>query len=89
MQTIWKCELEIIYQQCLYVPAGGQPLFAAMQNDKLCIWFLVMPKAIPMTFQVRIHGTGQPIDTIGFTYLSSVLDGQFAWHVFVEEETNG
>lgn len=84
MKTIWKYELGITGVQGVGMPAGAQILMAQMQNDRLCVWALVDPKATPTQRTFYIYGTGHQIepDLYSAIYVATVQQGAFVWHVF-------
>lgn len=82
MKTVWKWPLVLTDAQVLPVPAGAQPLTVQMQGPPT-LWALVDTDANTRPFEVRIVGTGnRGPDVTGFTYLGTVQDRIFVWHVF-------
>lgn len=88
MKTIWKFELEITDEQYIKAPLNMTPLSAQIQNGQLVLWGIVDPKGYVGNHRVLIVGTGNPLPDMiieGMSkYLSTVQDGAFVWHVFVD-----
>ena len=64
-------------------PAGSQILTCQLQRGEFCVWALVNPEVTELnTWDVRVLGTGQDFDSVGWAYLSTVQDGPFVWHIF-------
>lgn len=62
MKTIWKYTLEITDIQHVDLPEGAEVLHVDNQNESLCMWALVDPKAKPGPMRYfEIFGTGHPI----------------------------
>jgi hypothetical protein len=86
MTTIYKYPLSITDEQTVQLPRGAVVLTVMLQQARLCLWAEVDPQAITERRTILIFGTGHAIpsrESIGaLAYLSSVIDGQFVWHVF-------
>jgi len=64
-------------------PAGSQLLTCQHQHDQLCIWALVNPEVTETnTWDIQIVGTGQDFDSVGWSYLSTVQESIFVWHIW-------
>lgn len=90
MITIYKYPLAITDTQTVKIPSEHKILTAQMQAGALCMWVGVDTKTDSEDVEVKIIGTGNPInqDALdGFDYLTSVQDGSFVWHVFVPEDS--
>lgn len=73
----------------LVMPKGSKILAFQMQNGNRCIWVLCPVEADKTTRTLTIYGTGWVIrdsESIG-TYVGTVQDGEFVWHIFDEGES--
>lgn len=83
--TVWKYPLELTDVQTLEVPRGARFLSAGKDPaGQLCVWVFVELISAKITRTVRIVGTGNPTDANRHSFLASVVDGPFVWHVFVD-----
>jgi hypothetical protein len=85
MKTIWKYEFDIADQVTLMIPPGHTKLHWGRQNpDKICLWALVDSSLIDEPNHFTVVGTGHDLSLSQneMTYLASVQDGPFVWHVF-------
>ena len=82
--TIWKYPLEIKDLQQLQVPRGGKVLSCGRDpNGQICVWILVYPERPKHIRAFRIFGTGNPFEAPDMhTFIGSIADGPFMWHVF-------
>lgn len=85
--TIWKFELKITDYQTVMIPFGASALSVQAQNDKICLWAIVDPKAKLSPYRFRIVGTGNNADDLGVdktSFLGTVQthNGALVWHVF-------
>lgn len=53
----------------------------AMQHGHICLWGIVDTNKLQIERRFIVLGTGHPLLN-DLTYVGTVLDGQFAWHVF-------
>ncbi|KQR37758.1 hypothetical protein [Deinococcus sp. Leaf326] len=65
----------------LTLPSFALPRMAAMQNGELCLWIQVDPDSAPLERAFEVFGTGQPLPLYA-TYIATVLNGPFVWHIF-------
>lgn len=84
MRAIWKYPLDVTDQQTVGMPAAAQVLSVADQAGALTVWALVDTEAAIEPRRFWIVGTGRPMPVSGATFLGSVQQGPFVWHVFVE-----
>ena len=61
MKAVWKFPLGFADYTLVDMPRGAVLLFAAMQEDRLCLWALVDTDAPTKPRSFRIAGTGHPI----------------------------
>lgn len=83
--TIFKYPLTRSTSQKVSMPEGAVILTAQMQGGTLCLWAKVKPDNEPTMRRIRIFGTGQYF-TGEPSYIATVQDGQFVWHVFEETQ---
>lgn len=86
MKKIWKFQLNITDEQVISLPLGSIFLSAQLQDDVLCTWVLVPVTELALRERrIFIFGTGNPLpdDVYNLTYIDTVQEGQFVWHVFV------
>lgn len=84
-RVIWKFRLALTDRQDVVMPTGAIPLCAQMQHGAITVWASVDPRSELEPRRFVIVGTGNegpPFD--GLTYLSTVQDRQFVWHVFYQ-----
>jgi len=85
--TIWKIPLEVTDEQTVMIPTGAVPLTVQIQGDTLCLWVHVDPTLPKVERTIWVYGTGNPIPERPYqTYLGTVQDGYFVWHVHWEPE---
>lgn len=90
MKTIWKYQLEITDQATLLMPQGAQILCVQVQRNEVCLWALVEPDNNNEPRDIRIYGTGHPVeDAQQLTYVGTfqLHDGALVFHVFEEVQT--
>lgn len=85
-QQIWKFPLKITGEQVITVPIGFSPLSCQFQNNELYVWGIVMVSEIRIPITIHIYGTGHIIPQLypskSRSYISTVQDGAFVWHIF-------
>lgn len=85
-KEIWKF-LVNLHIDGVSMPRGARILSAQLQGDELCLWAEVCPKNPLTKYDFKIRGTGhQYLPSDGLEYLSTVQQGYFAWHVFVDKK---
>lgn len=96
MQTIYKYPIELTDIQFISLPVDSKFLTVDTQDDQLCIWATVNTEFPEIKREIRIVGTGNPINfpchgrydhinfenEIPFYYIGTVKQGSFVWHVF-------
>jgi hypothetical protein len=72
----------------LTLPAGAKVISIGMQGPCLCLWAVVNtgPERLKETRIFEIYGTGFEIKPHGRTFIGTVFDRNFVWHVFEREE---
>ncbi len=99
MKEVWKYPVPFPKTEfTVYMPAGAEVLTMKVQSgpddlfdsaDRLVMWTLVDPKAVPIGYDFVLVGTGNPIpDEIDWTqHIDSVITGDFVWHLFEKRAT--
>jgi hypothetical protein len=86
--TIWKFELTTTDYQVIEMPAGSRILTIQTQYGKPCLWAQVDTGQPRQNVEIRIYGTGHPIDPLlNLRYLGTYQIGANAvlvFHVFEE-----
>lgn len=87
---IYKYELPAFYQALvtpLDLPQGFKILKLAYQYGQPCLWVLHDLEAPKVKIRIYVIGTGQSIPTYinDLTFIETVGDGEFIWHVFYGE----
>lgn len=90
MRIIWKFPLKHQPEpQTIKMPFDARLLHIGSQNDVICIWTSVPlnPKMALVSRTFQVVATGQEYDSDdGLIYLGTVLQGQYVWHIFENEE---
>lgn len=82
MKTIFKYPIEVTAYQTVSMRASAKILSAQIQHGVLCLWAECDPANAAHTRAIEVFGTGQSLDDKERRYIATVLDGQFAWHVY-------
>lgn len=96
MRTIHKYPLAIAEYQEVRMPEGARILCAQMQRDyvigsnqpavnNLCVWAEVDTDNPPIYREFFMYGIGAELrkdHRFTHTYLSTVQDGRFVWHIY-------
>lgn len=88
-RTIWKFPLRLTDVQTVMMPAGAEILAVGVQADGIMLWARVDPAVSERQgYNIAIVGTGHPApDDTQSTYIGTVMDGPYVWHVFTEKES--
>jgi hypothetical protein len=81
MRVIYKYELT----QTIQLPIDSQVLKVGMQNGIMQMWVLVDPNQKQTSYRnFEIIGTGHSFefDYLTHTYIDSLFDGPFVWHIW-------
>ncbi len=84
-KTIWKFELKITDTQDVKMPSGTKILSVQNQNNKACLWGLLVPNGNNELRTIEIFGTGSIIPYDGGVervFIGTIQDGTLVWHVF-------
>jgi hypothetical protein len=84
--TIWKYALKPFGDTTLDIPAGPEFLSVQFQNGVPTLWVLVDTRRPALPYTINRYGTGWDVpDATGLRkHISTVFEGQFVWHFFVE-----
>lgn len=90
---IWKQHIASIrgiynlFETKIELPKDASILSLKVIGDDLNLWFKFNP-ALKITFEsytIRVVGTGFETPTDGFSYVDTIIDGMFVWHVFIKQ----
>lgn len=91
---IWKQHIASIrgiynlFETKIELPKDASILSLKVIGDDLNLWFKFNP-ALKITFEsytIRVVGTGFETPTDGFSYIDTIIDGMFVWHVFIKQD---
>jgi len=87
MKRIYKYSVGIVSRQAIIMPKNAAILSIQFQDGSLCMWALVNPEAPNESRTFAVIGTGHdfPHD-VDWTYLATVQDGSYIWHIFEVKE---
>lgn len=93
LTTVWKFPLEVLatYTQKISIPRDYRILHVGIDPEgRICLWAAIDHTAPKRDVEIRIAGTGEWLSRVG-SYIGTVVDGPFVWHVFTgpEETSNG
>jgi 3-polyprenyl-4-hydroxybenzoate decarboxylase len=85
---IWKIELKKDRTQLVKMPEKSEIMDIQMQNGKPVMWFLTNPESKEIEVKINMYGTGWETHESASKdeYLSTVQDGDFVWHFFMNYE---
>lgn len=91
---IWKkhiSHLRYIYnlfETKIELPKDASILSVKVVGYDLNMWFKFNPifKNNLESYTIRIVGTGFETQTDGFSYIDTIIDGIFIWHVFIKQD---
>jgi hypothetical protein len=81
MRVIYKYELT----QTIQLPIDSQVLKVGMQNGIMQMWVLVDPnqkETSQRNFEIIGTGHSFEFDYLTHTYIDSLFDGPFVWHIW-------
>lgn len=81
ISAIWKYPLAI-GMNALAMPAGATALDIQMQNGQPMLWALVQPESFDEVRHFQVIGTGQLFNSERMSYVATIQQLQFVWHVF-------
>ena len=91
---IWKQYIECLrgiynlFETKIELPKDASILTLKVIGDDLNLWFKFNPalKITLESYTIRIVGTGFETPTDGFSYVDTIIDGMFVWHVFIKQD---
>lgn len=87
MRTVWKYQAELNDTIEFTLPKEAQLLKVGIQQGAITFWFLVDPdNPLADCKPFSIRDTGHPVPD-NVTYIDSVFDGPFVWHIFKPKST--
>lgn len=84
MKTIYKYQLQPLDRQLVPMPNGAQILTVQMQGEHPCVWAMVDIDKPVVVREIRMYGTGHPIDHDPGRYIGTIQmrGGQLIFHFF-------
>ena len=89
MKTVWKYQIRpdsnrdaVYWLDVVDVPRGSKPLCVMMQNGVPCVWFEVETTEPKGPFRLYSVGTGFGKIPEGVTYLGSIIEDEYVWHIY-------
>lgn len=91
---IWKHHISRLrgiynlFETKIELPKDASILSLKVIGDDLNMWFKFNPtsKTNLESYTIRIVGTGFETPTDGFSYIDTIIDGMFVWHVFIKQD---
>lgn len=85
MKKIWKFEIPLGVNVVHEIPLGGVVVHTGTQNDTIFIWVEVDPSGYRIPRSFKAFGTGHAIQEPFTSYVGTVQQGPFVWHVYEAE----
>ena len=90
---IWKQRISRLrgiynlFETKIELPKNSSILSVKVAGDDLNMWFKFNPvnKDNLESYTIRIVGTGFETPTDGFSYIDTIIDGMFVWHIFIKQ----
>lgn len=90
---IWKQRISRLrgvynlYEKTIELPKDASILSVKVAGDDLNMWFKFNPvnKDNLESYTIRIVGTGFETPTDDFSYIDTIIDGMFVWHIFIKQ----
>lgn len=85
MRTIWKYELDLLKDggiNDIAMPLHAKALTVQNQRGALCLWVECDPQEPMAERRFIIVGTGFSFCSDGMSYVGTLQDRQFVWHVY-------
>jgi hypothetical protein len=86
-RTIHKYTIEAMGEQHIEMPEGAHILCAQMQHGVPQLWAIVDPSMPSRRRDIRVYGTGHPVEDGEHRYLGTLQThgGALVFHVFERE----
>lgn len=81
-QEVWKFRLGRQGRTEIEMPGSAKVVEVAAQNGHFTLWAVVVPGEKPQTRIFYVVGTGRPVSPNAHTYLGTLHDDPFVFHVF-------
>lgn len=77
-----------LFETKIELPKDASILSLKVIGGDLNLWFKFNPalKITLESYTIRIVGTGFETPTDGFSYVDTIIDGMFVWHVFIKQD---
>lgn len=93
---IWKQRISHLrgiynlFETKIELPKDASILSLKVIGDDLNMWFKFNPvnKDNLESYTIRIVGTGFETPTDGFSYIDTIIDAMFVWHVFIKQDND-
>lgn len=90
---IWKKHISHLrhiynlFETKIGLPKDASILAVKVVNNDLNLWFKFNPvnKDNLESYTIRIVGTGFTTPTDNFSYIDTIIDGMFVWHIFIKQ----
>lgn len=86
MKTVWKFPILGGFEQ-LPMPRGAKILHVADQGGIITLWAEVDTTAERVRRGVVVVGTGRPLPQGEGSHVGTVMQGEYVWHLYLEDET--
>lgn len=80
--SIWKFPLHPSDVSEINMPRGANVLCVQMQGELPTLWAEVNTAALNVTRTFAVYGIGHPLHVGARSYIGTVQDGPFVWHVY-------
>lgn len=87
MRTIWKFPILGGWFEQLPMPRGAKILHVADQGGIINLWAEVDTTAERVRRTVVVVGTGHSLPEGDGSHIGTVMQGQYVWHIYIEDET--
>ena len=81
-KTIYKFLIPIEDYTELSLPTGSIPRAVAALYDNIAVWVELDPTLPLIPYRFSVYGTGHRIHADNETYVGTVFDGKYVWHVY-------
>lgn len=84
MKTIYKYTLDLKDKQQIELPLDADILSVQVQAEKICLWAKVSSTLPKEKRTIYIYVTGTEIEKDNSSYVGTVQDGIYVWHIFIK-----
>lgn len=85
MKRIYKYPIQITDEQIIQMPENAEILHVNIQHNQAFIWAMIDPEEDEEDVEIRVYGTGHPVQECKeLSYLGTVFiqNGDLVFHVF-------